>query len=202
MVNAWKYFYQFKTHLLDQPYMGTLHPISGLLYVYGGLPMGATNSPALAGRYGLAFLRLLKEQHEIFGRRTKADCWWTGFRGEGYTPGLGYGIVMLWPNRAPAVRLWVHVDAFKLNGPDYESTAAALTFFLDATVRVGMLCHPKKLKPPRQIQEYTGFILDSRSTPCLRVPTHKREKVAAMIGYVLSKPESYTFSGLALAVIG
>jgi hypothetical protein len=59
VVDASKFFYQFKTHPLDRPYLGTIHPITGLFYVYAGLPMGSSHSPALACRYGLAFLRLL-----------------------------------------------------------------------------------------------------------------------------------------------
>ena len=59
VADASKFFKQFWTRREDQPYLGTVHPITGKLYVYRGLPMGAGNSPALAGRYGLVFLRLL-----------------------------------------------------------------------------------------------------------------------------------------------
>jgi hypothetical protein len=59
VVDASKFFYQFTTHPEDRPYLGLVHPITGMRYAYGGLPMGAGNSPALAGRYGLSFIRLL-----------------------------------------------------------------------------------------------------------------------------------------------
>ena len=167
IVDASKFFYQFPTTREDRPYLGTLHPTTEELLVYFGLPMGGANSPALAGRYGLAFLRLLREQHEVYKGAMKANCWWEGFRGTGYKPSLGYGIVLERVDVLPLVRLWVHVDDFKIHGPDYESTAEGLHLFLDATVRVGLLCHPKKLKPPRQVQEYTGFIFDTRGIPCL-----------------------------------
>jgi hypothetical protein len=94
VVDASKFFYQFKTHPDDRPYLGTLHPITNRLYVYSGLPMGSGNSPALAGRYGLAFLRLLREHYDSFGSTMRANCWWTSFRELGYDPTLGYGIIM------------------------------------------------------------------------------------------------------------
>ena len=90
MVDASKFFYQFPTHPEDRPYLGLLHPRTAELYEYLGLPMGGGNSPALAGRYGLAFLRLLREEFEIFRGEGQANCYLTGFLEElGYEPGLG-----------------------------------------------------------------------------------------------------------------
>ena len=59
---------------------------------------------------------------------------------------------------------------------------------------VGLLCHPKKLKPLCQVQEYTGFLFDSRGIPCLRVPSLKHEKAGAMVNYLLSKLDHFEFS--------
>ena len=61
MVNASKFFYQFDMHPEDCPWLGLVHPMSGELLEWLGLPMGAGNSPALGGRYGLAFLCKLHE---------------------------------------------------------------------------------------------------------------------------------------------
>jgi hypothetical protein len=59
VVDASKFFYQFTTHLDDRPFLGLPRPVTGAMYAYGGLPMGAGSSPCLAGRYGLLLLRLL-----------------------------------------------------------------------------------------------------------------------------------------------
>lgn len=49
VIDASKFFCQFPTHPQDQPYLGVVHPgdDNRLLY-YGGLPMGAGNSPSHA----------------------------------------------------------------------------------------------------------------------------------------------------------
>lgn len=201
VVDASKFFYQFKTHPEDRPYLGVLHPITQILLEYRGLPMGSGNSPALACRYGLAFLRVLREQHAIFRGEPKANCWWSGFTGLGYDPNLGYGILMQRSDGKPAVRLWVHVDDFAIHGPDYQSTLEGLRLFLDTAVNVGLLCHPGKLAPPSQVQKYVGFIFDTRGTPTLRIPDAKRERALAMTEYLLSTPDQYEFSRLGLAVV-
>ena len=201
VVDASKYFYQFRTHPADRPYLGTIHPVTGKVYVYCGLPMGATNSPAASCRIGQSFLRLLRTKHEVFGTRSKENTWYSGFRGEGYQSGLGYGIVIERPYGQPAVRLWVHVDDFLVHGPDWESTALALKLFLDTAVDVGLLCHPKKLSPPRQVQKYIGFLFDTRGIPTLCVPEDKRDKARCMVDYILNAPVDHEFSGLALSVV-
>ncbi|CAJ1931340.1 unnamed protein product, partial [Cylindrotheca closterium] len=51
VVDLSKFFY-------DRPYLGLLHPKTAELLTYYGLAMGAGNSPAIACRIGLAFVRL------------------------------------------------------------------------------------------------------------------------------------------------
>jgi hypothetical protein len=75
VVDASKFFYQFPTHPEDHPYLGLLHPVTGILYYYGGLPMGGGNSPAVAGRFGNSFVRMLKERCALF---QGALCHWCG----------------------------------------------------------------------------------------------------------------------------
>ena len=60
-----------------------------------------------------------------------------------------------------AVRLFVHVNDFFICGPTKEVTDRALAIFLDTAVDVGLLCHPKKVQPPSQLQKYVGFIFDT-----------------------------------------
>jgi hypothetical protein len=201
VVDASKFFYQFRTREEDRPYLGMRHPRDGSLWVYGGLPMGASPSPGHAGRYGLAFLRLLKEEYGEFQGEPTTNCWWSGFRYEGYFPGKGHGYFWRLPGGEGAVKVFVHVDDFLLHGPSEALTLLALKNFLDLSVRVGLLCHPGKLKPPSQVQAYTGFLFDTRGIPCLRVPDDKREKALGMVNYVLSKGPDHSHSRLALSVL-
>jgi hypothetical protein len=66
VVDASKYFYQFPTHPDDRPFLGLKHPITGVLLEYAGLP--------IACRYGLSFIRLLKERFDEFGGDPKINC--------------------------------------------------------------------------------------------------------------------------------
>jgi hypothetical protein len=200
VVDASKFFYQFKTHPDDQKYLGLVHPITGIPYAYGGLPMGAGQSPSLACRYGLAFLRTLRGRYEEFQGSPRANCWWTGFSEIGFDPELGYGFI-LEARDGPAVKIWAWVDDFLIHGPTLEKTNRALSLFLDIALDCGLLCHPKKLTPPCQAVKYCGFILDSRGIPCLRIPVVKRERALAMVEYVLESHSDKLFSRLALSVI-
>jgi hypothetical protein len=201
MVDASKFFYQFPTHPDDRPYLGLLHPLTKEIYEYLGLPMGAANSPALAGRYGLSFVRMLKARFQEFQGNPRANCWWTGFSETGeYDPDKGYGYVLVDASGSPAVKIWVHVDDFLIHGDTYEKTARALKLFLDTAVDVGMLCHPKKLTPPTQVVKYCGFLMDSRGIPCLRIPVGKRERALAIVEHLIAAPADRAFSRLSLAV--
>jgi hypothetical protein len=199
VVDLSKFFYNFPTHADDRPYLGLLHPISGKLYCYYGLPMGAGNSPALACRFGLAFVRLIEENFAEFQGQAKANCYWTGFSSAGYDPTLGYGYVLTGRDGG-SVRIWVWVDDFLIHGPTYAKTARALTFFLDTAVDCGFLFHPKKLVTPRQVVKYCGFLFDSQSIPCLRIPEPKRERALAICDYLLDSPPIKRWSRLSLAV--
>ena len=201
IVDASKFFYQFPVHPDDQKYLGLVHPKTGKNYVWHGCPMGTGTSPGIAGRHGLAFVRLLREHGRLYQKGAHPNCWWTGFREEGYDPNLGYGFSYFREDGKPAIRIWVHVDDFAIHGPDYESTTEALKYFLDLTVSVGLLCHPKKLKPPSQVQTYVGFEFDCRGTPTLRIPEAKRERALAMAEYLASIPTDKEVSRLVLAVI-
>ena len=199
VVDASKYFYQFRTHPDDRPYLGLKHPITGVLLEYTGLPMGGSNSPAIACRYGLSFVRMLKERFDEFKGDPKINCWWTGFSEAGYDPELGYGYNLIGKDGA-VVKLWDFVDDFLIHGPTYEKTSQALSKFLDLAVDCGMLCHPTKLTPPQQVVKYCGFLLDSVKIPCLRVPISKRERALAIVDHLLESSSTREFSRLSLAV--
>jgi hypothetical protein len=200
VVDASKFFYQFTTHPDDRPFLGLLHPVTRIMYAYGGLPMGAGSSPCLAGRYGLSFLRMLRERCALFQGEPRANCYWTGFSELGYGPRLGYGFVLQSRDGSPAVKIWVWVDDFILHGSTFKKTTEALKFFLDTTVKCGMLCHPKKLTPPALVVKYCGFLFDSTSIPCLRIPIAKRERALAIVQYLRAAPLSRRWFRLSLAV--
>jgi hypothetical protein len=186
VVDASKFFYQFKTHKEDRPWLGLLHPITEALLTYCGLPMGGGNSPALAGKYGLSILRTLRMNHDEFSKdQGKPNCWWTKISYAGYDPKLGHGFVFHQSNGDPSVLIWVHVDDFFIHGHNLNSAQRGLRLFLDLALRVGMLCHPGKLYPPAQLQLYTGFIFDTRRIPTLRIPISKRERALAMVEHLL-----------------
>ena len=88
------------------------------------------------------------------------------------------------------MKIWVHVDDFLIHGDTYAKTARALTLFLDTAVDVGMLCHPKKLTPPTQVVKHYGFLMETRSRgiPCLRILIGKRERVLAVVEYLIAAP--------------
>ena len=199
VVDLSKFFYNFPTHADDRPYLGLLHPITKQLYCYYGLPMGAGNSPALACRFGLAFVRMLKERFEEFQGQAKANCYWSGFSQTGFDPKLGYGYVLTGRDGG-SVHIWVWVDDFLIHGPTYNKTARALTFFLDTAVDCGFLFHPQKLVTPRHTVKYCGFLFDSRSIPCLRIPVPKQERALAICEYLLDAPPVKNWSRLSLAV--
>jgi hypothetical protein len=90
----------------------------------------------------------------------------------------------------PAVKTWVWVDNFILHGPTEEETTAALHYFLDTTVDIGMLCHPKKLTPPCQVVKYCGFLFDTTNIPCLCIPITKRKRALAIVKHLINSPSS------------
>ena len=201
VVDASKFFYQFPTAREDRPYLGIIHPGTGQVLAYYGLPMGSRNSPALASRYGLAFIRKLIEETPIFQGEVEANCYWQSFGpGDGtFDPKLGYGYVLRRPNGEAAARIWVFVDDFLIHAPTQEACSEALTAFLDLSVRCGILCHPKKLVPPSQVVKYCGVLLDTTGIPTCRIPETKKDRALAMVKYLLGHP-SKRWSRLALAV--
>ena len=201
VVDASKFFYQFRTHPDDQPYLGIKHPITGELYSYHGLPMGSGNSPALGSRYGLAFLRkLIKEHPDLFQGRLRMNGFLSAFSPHGqHHPGQGEGYVIDTVTGL-VVKVWAFVDDFLIHAPTEDLCRRALSAFLDAALDCGMLCHPKKLVPPGQLVRYCGLLLDTREVPTLRMPQDKKDKASAMVEHVIRHPQRQ-WSRLALSVL-
>jgi hypothetical protein len=161
--------------------------------------MGGGSSPGIAGKFGLSLLRLLREQCTLFQGEPKANCYWAGFSEVGFDPKLSYGFI-LQAKDGPAIKMWVWVDLFIIHIPTHEKTMAALHYFLDTAVKIGMLCHPKKLTPPAQVVKYCGFLFNTRGVPCLKIPVSKQERAYAIVQHFLKAPPYQRWSRLSLAV--
>jgi hypothetical protein len=201
VVDASKFFYQFRTAPSDRRYLGTIHPRDpSKHFLYAGLPMGAGSSPGLAGRYGAAFLRLLRDRFPIFQGTPSQNTWWGHYElGHKLHPHWGHGRILLGEDGEPAVLLFSHCDDFLIHSPSRAKCDRALRVFLDAAVDVGLLCHPGKIIPPSQTVKYTGLLFDSSGVPTIRIPESKRCKARAMIDYVGRHQEKV--SRLVLAVV-
>ena len=79
VVDMSKYFYNIPTHPDDHPFLALMHPITRALYIYFGLPMGSSSSPAFASRVGNSFLRRLRQKFSIFSGVGAANCFWSSF---------------------------------------------------------------------------------------------------------------------------
>jgi hypothetical protein len=201
VADASKFFYQFPTVPAERKYLGLLHPVTGEMYEYLGLPMGSSNSPAIAGRMGASFFRLLTQNHpELFGGVGKFNTWYEGLNGNGYSPDLGHGLVLLSTDGSPAVKIFIHSDDFCVHGPTHAKTVAALDALMDQALDVGLLFNQKKVKPPSQQAKYCGFIYDTRKLPTLRIPLDKRDRALAMIDYMEVRRHGQV-SRLALSVM-
>jgi hypothetical protein len=197
-----KFFYNFPTRIAERKYLGCIHPVNPNDHlVYGGLPMGAGNSLAIAGRHGAASFRKLKEICPLYRGKPVANTWWrlysNGIECESH---LGHGLVFIGDDGSPAGLVWAHRDDFLLHGPTYQKTVDGLTAFLDLTVRVGLLCHPGKLTPPTHVVKYRGLLFDTTSTPTTRLPEYNRAKAVAMIDFAKSHRQRISRLGLAVAV--
>ena len=200
VVDMSKYFYQFRTRESERKWLGTIHPITGVMYEYHGLPMGSGNSPAIACRIGQGFLRMLRERHAGFKGTGSANCYWTSFKEIGFDPDKGYGFVME-NEHGLVAKVWGFVDDFLIHGPTREITEQALHAFLDLACDVGFLCHPKKCTAPCQQVKYIGFLFDTRGIPVIRIPTEKQERALNMVRHIQRSHITQKFSRLVLAVV-
>ena len=200
--DASKFFYQFPTMEEDQRFLGVVHPSTGKLYKYRGLPMGAGNSPAVACRIGTSLIRLCKEHYpELFDGQGQTNTWFDKFQSGSFDPKKGHGFVLEGTEDGlPAVLIYAHIDDYYIHGPTYDKTARALSAFMDKALEVGMLFNPAKVTPPSQVVKYCGFLYDTTGAPTLRIPQDKRDRAVAVLDYVLDKP-GQELSRLALSVV-
>ena len=196
-----KFFYNFPTHPQDRPFLGCIHPGTGEILCYFGLPMGSGSSPGLAGRYGNSILRQLREREEIFQGTLTDNGWRFHIQGGRRKNRNGALLILLRRDGTPAALMWIHVDDILIHGPTKEVCELALHAFMDTTVRIGLVCQPCKSKPPGQVQLYCGFLYDSARIPCVRVPANKTDRAIASIHFLRSGTASERLSRLTLAVV-
>jgi hypothetical protein len=96
-------------------------------------------------------MRLIRERRpDLFNEQGVSNTWRDGFQYKEFDPKLGHGFVWIFSDGLPAVLLWVHVDDFKIHGPTWTKTTAALTGLMDLAPEVGLLFNPDKVIPPSQ----------------------------------------------------
>jgi hypothetical protein len=159
IIDASKFFHIFLTVDEELTFMGLIHPDTGDHYWYTRLPMGSSNPPAVSGRFGAAFFRLIFQEVEEMQGDVLINDWKVALEGDGFDPKLGIGRVLIGSDGLPVCLILIHVDDIFLHGPTRAKCTSALKKILDLTVLVGLICHPTKLKPPAQIHKICGFCM-------------------------------------------
>jgi hypothetical protein len=91
VIDASTFFLMFLTVDEERRFMGLIHPDTGDHYWYTQLPMGSSNSPAVSGRFGADFLRLIFQEVEEIQGEVLINIWKVALEGEGFVPKLGRG---------------------------------------------------------------------------------------------------------------
>jgi hypothetical protein len=162
--------------------------------------MGSSNSPAVSGRFGAAFLCLIFQELEEMQGEVLINDWKVALEGDEFDPKLGIGRFMIGYDGLPACLIWIHVDDIFLHGPTHEKCTSALKEIMDLTVLVGLICHPTKLKLPAEIQKFCGSLYDSVGNPKLRIPDNKVVRALALLDFLMRGSRT-VICGLALAVV-
>jgi hypothetical protein len=185
VIDASKFFHMFLTVDEELRFMGLIHPDTGDHYWYTRLPMGLSNSPAVSGRFGAAFLRLIFQEVEEMQGEVLINDWKVALEGDEFDPKLGIVRVLVGSDLITVCLIWIHVDDIFLHVTTPAKCTSALKKILDLTVLVGLICHPTKLKPPAQIQKLCGFLYNSVGTPKLRIPDNKVVRALALLDFLM-----------------
>lgn len=89
-VDCSKFFHMFIMLPSERPYLGILHPVTDEHYWYERLPMGTSNSPGVASRFGVSFLRLVR-RHPVFQGEERSNTFVGYLRGQPHCPEWGTG---------------------------------------------------------------------------------------------------------------
>ena len=200
VVDVSKEFYHFPTRPDERPYLGLIHPSTGKHYWYRGIPMGSSSSPGVAGQGVAALLRDLL-RNEVFQGRVVVNDITNHLVDAPYRSDWPEGRFCVNARGEPVPALWIHVDDFLISGPTYAATEWLLNILMDHLVRLGLLAHKKKVKPPGQTQVFCGFEYDVRGTPLVRIPADKRDNAQALIQFLERGRARGRLSRLTLAII-
>jgi hypothetical protein len=147
VADASKHFHNFKTWREERKYLKCLHPKDGSKWVYRGLPVGTTNSPAIACRLGNSGVRKLRDNNPTFSGRIVENTWRSTLQGTPYLEGVGHGRVESKENSEPVALISSMVDDFLVHGPTKEAGQKAFTEFMDHSVCLGFICQHIKTSP-------------------------------------------------------
>jgi hypothetical protein len=162
--------------------------------------MGSSNSTAVSGRFGAAFLRLILQEVEEMQGEVFINACKVALEGDKFDPKLGIGRVLIGSDVLPACLILIHVDDTFLHGSTREKFTSALKKILDLTVLVGLICNPTKLKPPAQIQKFCVFLYDSVGAPKFIIPDKKVIRSLALLAFLM-RGSMTVICRLALAVV-
>ena len=157
VVDVSKEFYHFPTCPEECNYLGLIHPITGQHLRYKGLPMGSSSSPFAAGKGVTALLRDLTRD-DMFQGRVVVNNITNHLVGGEFDPSLPLGRVVM-KNGRTVPTIWAHVDDFLI-----------VNLLLTHLIRLGLLAHPGKVKPPAQVQHFCGFEYNTRALLVIRLP--------------------------------
>lgn len=202
IADASKQFHNFPTRPDERRYLGCIHPITEAELVYAGLPMGTSNSPAIACRINNGALRQLRSESPRFHGVVRENTWRTKLAGEPYDPHLGHGRVLMSPEGLPSSRIWAMVDDYFIHSPTKQKCRAAFAEFMDYMLRLGFICQKVKTSPPAQVQKFCGLLFDTQGIPRLQIPPAKVSRSLATLQFVIKMNVRGTLSRLTVAVMG
>ena len=202
IADASKQFHNFPTLPEERKYLGCIHPMTGERLVWVGLPMGSSNSPAIACRLTNSVLRQIREREEIFKGKPEMNSWRTKLEANKYNPKQGHGRTLIRDNGEPVALIWVMVDDFLVHAPTKQACEEAFKIFLNHMVRVGFICQVTKTQPPAQSQKFCGLIFDTTGQPFITIPSEKLSRSLATIEYILKLNAQQKLSRLSLSILG
>jgi hypothetical protein len=202
IADASKQFHNFPTKPDERRYLGCIHPITRAELVYAGLPMGTSNSPAIACRINNGALRQLRVESPRFHGVVRENTWRSKLAGEPYDPRLGHGRVLMGPDGLPTSRIWAMVDDYLIHSPTKQKCSESFGEFMDYMLRLGFICQKVKTSPPAQVQKFCGLLFDTQETPKLRIPSSKLSRSLATLEFVIKTNARGMLSRLTVAVMG
>jgi hypothetical protein len=104
VIDASNFSNMFLTVNEERIFMGLVHPYSGDHCWYTRLPMGSSNFPAVSGRFGAAFSRLIFQEAEEIQGEVLINDWKVALEGSGFAPKLGIGRVLIGSDGLPVTR--------------------------------------------------------------------------------------------------